>query len=66
MNKSSPSERLGNISSQMATTARFASIPMAPPDAILGIPLFEGANEGLTEDFKADKDSRVDPLSERE
>jgi hypothetical protein len=39
---------------------------MAPPDAILGIPLFEGANEGLTEDFKADKDSRVDPLSERE
>ena len=29
-------ERLSNITSQMAT-ARFGSIPLAPPDAILGI-----------------------------
>jgi len=36
MHKSSASDRLGNISSQMAGKARFQSIPMAPPDAILG------------------------------
>lgn len=37
VSKFSVSERLENISSQMSSnTARFASVPLAPPDAILG------------------------------
>ena len=31
-------QRLSNISGQMATITRFNEVPLAPPDAILGIP----------------------------
>ena len=34
---STAAQRLSNITRQMATTARFNLIPLAPPDAILGI-----------------------------
>jgi hypothetical protein len=59
---SSVLNRLSNISAQMATLTKFDNVPLAPPDAILGISQNKkktNANLGLTEDFKADKSPEV-------